>query len=288
MFTERAQRCGSLSLNLAGGPADGPPLIGLHGVLRCWQCLLPLASALPPRWHLQFVDHRGHGRSDRAARYLVTDYAADIAELLRTQAAAPVILYGHSLGAMAAAHVAAAIPDRVRAVVLEDPPFHTMGERIASTPLLSYFSALEPLAGRNLPHAELLVRLSDAPLTNPLTGQTVRLGDTRDPAAIRFAAAALQRLDPAVLQPIVAGEWLTGYDLDFVARTLQCPVLLLQADHAAGGMLIDDDVHRWRELVADLTVVRFPGAGHMLHWQRTRDVANAMTAFLESLDLSAD
>lgn len=285
MFRERSLSCGDLSLNVASGPANGPVLVGLHGVTRRWQCLLPLSTVLPLCWEMHCLDQRGHGTSNRAERYLVTDYAADVAALIRTEFREPVILYGHSLGAMVAAHVAAAEPERVRAVVAEDPPFHTMGERIGTTPLLSYFHAMQPLCGRGLPRAELLTRLGDAPLKNPLTGQTVRLSDTRDAAAIRFAAAALQRLDPAVLQPIIAGQWLDGYDVADVGRRLQCPVLLLQADHAAGGMLIDDDVELWRQVVADLTVVHFPAAGHMLHWQRTHEVANVVTAFLESLDL---
>lgn len=285
MDREHALACGRFSLNAADGPAAGPLLVGLHGVTRRWQCLLPLISALPQRWQYRLLDLRGHGRSPRAADYLVTDYAADIATLLRSEPSDPVILYGHSLGAMVAAFVAAELPDRVRAVVLEDPPFHTMGERIATTPLLSYFRTLQTLAGQPLPTAELLARLGDAPLTNPLTGHTVRLRETRDAAALRFAAAALRQLDPATLSPIIAGEWLAGYDVARVLRQVQCPTLLLQADHAAGGMLIDDDVDLCRQSVADLSVVHFPGAGHMLHWQRTREVANVVTAFLESLDL---
>jgi pimeloyl-ACP methyl ester carboxylesterase len=285
MFRERILSCGKLSLNLASGPANGPALIGLHGVNRRWQCLLPLTTALPPRWQMHCLDQRGHGASDRADRYLVTDYAADVAALIRTEFTEPVILYGHSLGAMVAAQVAAAEPARVRAVVAEDPPFHTMGERIDTTPLLSYFHALEKLCGRALPQADLLAQLGEAPLRNPLTGHNVPLRETRDAAAIRFAAAAVRQLDPAVLQPIVAGQWLDGYDVEGVGRSLQCPILLLQADHAVGGMLIDDDVALWGQIVPDLTVVRFHGAGHMLHWQRTHEVASAVTAFLESLDL---
>lgn len=117
-----------VKLNWASGPVHGPPLLMFHGVLRRWQGFVPLAGALATRWHVHALDHRGHGKSDRVAgQYQVIDYIRDMAAVVSQQFRKPVVLYGHSLGAMVAMGVAAAIPDRVKAIVLEDPPLDTMG-----------------------------------------------------------------------------------------------------------------------------------------------------------------
>jgi hypothetical protein len=44
------------------------------------------------------------------------------------------------------------------------------------------------------------------------------------------------------------------------------------------------DAPRFEELVADCSRVRFPNAGHVLHWERTEATRNVVTAFLESLE----
>jgi pimeloyl-ACP methyl ester carboxylesterase len=215
----------------------------------------------------------------------VIDYVADAVSLLeRAAVAEPAAIYGHSLGAMVAAAAAAQLPDRVRAVVLEDPPFETMGSRIRQTRLHSFFSGMRPLAGSVRPVAELARDVAKLTFVDPQTGAVTRLGDVRDAASIRFTARCLRRLDPAALEPIVAGRWLEGYDRDDVLRCIACPALLLQADPTAGGMLSEDDAARFEGLVADGSRVSFPNAGHVLHWERTEAARNVVTAFLESLE----
>jgi pimeloyl-ACP methyl ester carboxylesterase len=46
-----------------------------------------------------------------------------------------VVVVGHSMGAMSAAHLAASRPDLVRAVVLEDPPTGQLSARQRDEPL---------------------------------------------------------------------------------------------------------------------------------------------------------
>ena len=264
-------------------PAAGA-IVFFHGVLRAWNTCLPLAAHLTPRYDAWALDHRGHGRSGRAERYRVVDYVADATAWLRATIDRPVVLYGHSLGAMVAASVAAACPDQVRGVVLEDPPFQTMGSRLAATDWGNYFRQIAALVAEPRSTRALAEGLAEVRVTNPGTRQPTRLGDVRDPAALRFFAATLLRVDPRVLDPIVAGNWLEGYDERRVFAGLQCPVLALQADVAAGGMLIDDDVSLLRSLAADVLHVRFAGVGHNIAWQRTQEVANLVHNFIESLN----
>ena len=264
-----------------GGVAGGPPLLLLHGVTRDhgdWAALLPRVAS---GWRVIAVDQRGHGRSARADRYLVTDYAADAVRLVRDNIREPVTILGHSLGAMVAAAVAAEIPDLVRGLVLEDPPFHAMGERIAGTPWQSQFSGMREAALHGGTVDDLATAIAAIQLPRP-DGSLVRLGDLRDPAAIRWSAECLARLDPETLTPVIAGRWLDGYDWFGSASAIQCPVRLLQADPAAGGALSDADRDGFATAAADCVVETFPGVGHLIHWTEPDRVADAIDAMLTS------
>jgi len=284
MFREEFFPLGPVRLNVARGPQNGPPLLLLHGVTRRWQSFTPILSALTPRWEISALDFRGHGRSDRHpdGRYFVPDYIDDAAAFVETLSE-PVVIYGHSLGSMVAAGVAARLPDHVRAVVLEDPPFTTMGERIRQTSLHSWFSALVPHCGSKEPVGEIVRQLAEVRTVAP-GAAPVRVGDVRDPASLRFTARSLKELDPRVLAPIVSTQWLDGFHYPDVLPRVRCPVLLLQADPSVGGMLIDDEASRAGQLIEDCTRIRFPGAGHLIHWLDTESLLRMVLSFLESLE----
>jgi pimeloyl-ACP methyl ester carboxylesterase len=259
---------------------DAPPLLCLHGVTRGWQSFLPLMSTLTLRWQVYATDQRGHGQSKRATSYLTVDYIGDAFRFLREEIKRPAVIYGHSLGAMVAAAVAAEAPELVRAIILEDPPFHTMGERIESYVMYPYFVALEKLASNGMSLPQLVAALGSIEITT--ANGKAKMSELRDAAALRFTAKCLQRLDPAVMTPIAETRWLEGYDLAKAARGIQCPVLLLQADASAGGMLIDADADLIEQTVADVTRVKLAGIGHQMHTQAPDAVLRTVLAFLES------
>lgn len=272
--------------NLVTSYDSGPPLVLMHGVTRCWQCYTPILPALTPRWTISGLDFRGHGKSERVNNsYRVVDYVEDGVALLNEHFNSPVVLYGHSLGAMVVAGVAAAVPDKVRAVIMEDPPFETMGSRIRKTALLSYYTGVSALLSKGLPVAELSRALAEVTFQHPETKETFRLGDFRDATTLRFMAHCLNQIDPTVFDPIIEARWLEGYDLSQIASAIQCPSLLLQADSEVGGMLFDVDADRFTELSADCTRARLDGVGHLIHWTHVGELLRHVIAFLESLEI---
>ena len=228
-----------------------PPIVFFHGVTRCGSSCDPLRPFFDIRWSPDFP---GHGDAERRpGQYRVADQAAWAEAYVEALPAEKVVLYGHSMGAMVAAAVAARLPGRVAAAILEDPPYSTMGSGIRRTPLHGYFSAIRAVAGnRSLPLGEYARQVADLRYGDPAT---TRLGDTRDATALRFSAHALRRLDPAVLDPIVDETWMDGYELGHI----QCPLLVLQADRAAGGMLTDEEAEWLATKSGDCTTVRVDG-----------------------------
>ncbi|MHC4877988.1 MAG: alpha/beta fold hydrolase [Planctomycetota bacterium] len=287
MLHEQIYEVGRTAWNIAVGPDHGVPLIFFHGVTRRWQSFLPLLPSLMLRHQVFVVDFPGHGLSDRlSGRYRVIDYVDAAEALLSTPPFSHqkrCVLYGHSLGSMVVADLAGRLGERVQGVVMEDPPFDTMGTRIHETPLLSFFTAMQQFAGSNDSVAAIAERLADVTLTDPQSQQQTRLGDVRDAASLRFTARCLQQLDPRTLDVIVDGQWLESFDWQQALRDLPCPGLLLQADQSSGGMLTDQDADLATELAADLTRIRYEATGHLIHWQQTSALLRHVEACLEAL-----
>ncbi len=282
-FVYSMKQVGDISLSVVETESEEPTLVMLHGVTRRWQTFLPVVNAFALRHRIMLVDFRGHGKSDRGNGYAVTDYVEDICDLVRDRVPGPVALYGHSLGAMTVAGVAARLGHQVSAIVMEDPPLQSMGTRIDSTPLLSYFQGVSEFASSTLDVGVLARQLGDVKFHDPDTGIELRIDGTRDEAQLRFAASCLKRLDPAVFSPILQSQWLLGYNIEEVFSNLKCPSLLLQADYQTGGMLTEEDAQCVCDLNADISRVRFPGVGHGIHWTASQQLLNTVLPFLESV-----
>ncbi|MEP6668598.1 MAG: alpha/beta hydrolase [Chthoniobacter sp.] len=261
---------------------DGAVLLLLHGVTRCGRDWEPLLPELAHRWRVLALDQRGHGSSRRAASYLVTDYIEDAVQFVREEVAAPVVLIGHSLGAMVAAAVAADLRELVRAIVFEDPPFHTMGNRIHGTAWQAQFIGMQEAARRGGTIDQVTDALGAISLPTP-EGGSRRLGEIRDRASLRWSAECLAQLDPDVLTPVIAGHWLDGYDVSSICARIRCPVLLLQADPQTGGALTDGDAQLALRSIADCRHVPFPRAGHQIHRDRPEAMLQVVREFAATL-----
>lgn len=276
---------GSVSLNVARGPIEGTPLVLLHGVTRCWQDFTPIFPALMARWQVVAVDLRGHGGSGRVPPfYHVIDYVDDIVKLIRETFDEPAIVIGHSLGAMVAAAVAAKAPDRVKALVMEDPTFAMTASRIGEGSFLDLFHAFQPLAGSDRPVAEIAHELAEARIFVPGSMEKARLGDLRNAVSLRFSASCLKRLDRDVLMSAIAGRWLEGYDVTATLRRITCPTLMLQGDFACGGALPDDYAVEIASQIRECLHIRMSRVGHNIHADQPEALLRIVLPFLSSLE----
>lgn len=114
-----------LTLNARVRPGDDDStVICLHGIWDDGMYFVELAVAgVFDDSQMYLFDLRGHGDSDKPeSGYGLDDYAADITAFITERQLDNVVLVGHSLGALTSLLVAAEVPDRIRAMVLEDPP----------------------------------------------------------------------------------------------------------------------------------------------------------------------
>ncbi|MBD3675120.1 MAG: alpha/beta hydrolase [Planctomycetaceae bacterium] len=244
--------------------SEGPWLLLLHGVTRNrrdWEVVLP---KLTKQWRVVAIDHSGHGQSRWTTDgYRVVDYAQATTEFVQERFNEPITVLGHSLGAMVALWLAAKCPSLVSRAILEDPPFHTMGNGIADTSYLALFTGMQSVARQRGDVDRMANALAEIRLPTP--EGTVSLGEVRDRQSLRFSAECIRELDPDIFSPLIASQWLDDFDHESLWSQATCPVLLLQGDATAGGTLTDADLAIAKKQLTNFKCVSFNGVGHQIH-----------------------
>jgi pimeloyl-ACP methyl ester carboxylesterase len=101
---------------------SGPPLVLVHGGFSDhrtnWELVKPFFEK---QFTVHAVARRGQGQTDATEGHSLDDEGRDVAAIVQA-AGEPIFLLGHSYGAQTALAAAARVPDRVRELVLYEPP----------------------------------------------------------------------------------------------------------------------------------------------------------------------
>ena len=150
---------GPAAITAAGGrgrtakssPAQGRPVILVHGLLLSQEMHRPLAEDLAARGNRVItVDLLGHGESDRPRdmwRYSMSIFGEQLLGLMDHLEIEQAVVMGTSLGANTALEVASAAPERLRGMVIEMPVLDNalLWSALAFTPPLVALTFGEPL-----------------------------------------------------------------------------------------------------------------------------------------------
>ena len=283
LFREATFDTGKVVLNYAEGPATGPLLVMLHGGSGRWQLYTWMLAELAEGCHVYAPDMRGHGKSGWVPwSYTIQDYVNDIGTFLRG-VSGPAVLMGHSLGGIIAAATAKACPDLVRALIVVDAPLDaaTWGKHLQESS--EKIAAWRALSGGTHTVDEIERLLGDAPEGSSTMREIFGEGSP----VIHELAERLYSHDPDVLGMLMDDyeKVAAGYEMEKVLPAIQCPVLLLQADPSAGGVLTDEEVQRALPLLANPTHKRFSGMDHMLLNDPKGPPMQAVNTFLSRLSL---
>lgn len=265
---EHTYDTGEIVLNYAemGSDPSAPPLVLLHRLTSRWQSWNAYLPALADDWSVYAPDLRGHGLSSRGAHYRALDYAQDITAFLLGVVRRPVLLFGHSGGALAAMHIAAQSPELVQALLISEPPLYLLHDPVQAEPSsYEWFTMVESAQEQHMP-VEAIAALLQARFPRvPLA----RLTD---------AAEATAQVDPGVPRAAISGELVEGFDLESILPRITCPVIFLQGEKALGGALWDEDTQRIRELQPEARIEKMHGVGH-----NTTDPVPVVLGYLREL-----
>jgi pimeloyl-ACP methyl ester carboxylesterase len=110
----------TISYSSYGG---GPPLVLVHGSFSDDETNWAFVKdALATRFSVYAIARRGRGDTDATEHHTLEDEAGDVAALVES-IGAPVFLLGHSYGAQCSLAAAALVPERIRKLVLYEPPW---------------------------------------------------------------------------------------------------------------------------------------------------------------------
>ncbi|HEX9966158.1 MAG TPA: alpha/beta hydrolase [Allosphingosinicella sp.] len=252
----------------------GTDVLLLHGAMTThhdW--LTGPADALARTHRVTIPDRPGHGLS-RRPRFIGTprDQAGQIAAGLDHLGVGPVVIAGHSYGALVALALAERFPERVRALVLVSP-----------------LAFPEP---RLLEHTIMAPR--SVPLVGPLLSRLARHSGFDRAAvewiqAVMFSPAAIsaawkqsfpyeQVLDPDVL--VSEGEDSASMLPLSPAGTLALPTITSPVHVLVGtaDRVVEQERHgkALARLLPDGRLTQVDGAGHMLHHTHSEFVLNAV------------
>ncbi|PVY34296.1 alpha/beta fold hydrolase [Williamsia muralis] len=186
------------------GPADGDPVLALHGVTGHGKRWADLAAALPDA-RIIAPDLLGHGFSTWEPPWSIDAHVAALADVVEAHASSPVVLVGHSFGGALALHLSRLVPDHIRSLVLLDPAIGLEPARLMdiATSYITHHDYPDEAAARTEKlgesWAELPPELLDREVADHLTTAGVRMSWRVHPGTVVTTWSELAR--PFVLPP---------------------------------------------------------------------------------------
>jgi pimeloyl-ACP methyl ester carboxylesterase len=254
---------------------DGPPVVFCHGVTLSSRVWAKQFETFPAAgFRAVAFDSRGHGESTLGETgHSIDNLADDLQTVLESLDLHDAILVGHSMGGMAVQAFAIRHPDilraRVKGLVLQSTSSHNLvsdARRIRNT--------IERLAGFG-PDLGALMRQRN------LGFLLARIGFGNDPHASHVEATR-QMLGACSRETIRdAATALLSLDLTAGLPKIMLPTLVVVG--TADALTPPRDAHRIAELIPGARLVEYPGAGHMLMYERTDEVDALIMEFARGL-----
>jgi pimeloyl-ACP methyl ester carboxylesterase len=272
MLVEKRFNTGEVELNYAEGPNNGPPLVILHGTTARWQNYIPLINQFINRWHIYAPDFRGHGSSGRTPykyglRYLYNDTVKFISQVVKE----PAHIFGHSLGGRIAIIVAANNPYLTKSIMIGDS---SLSYDMKSTSFDKRIKKLGTILESKRTFKEIKEEFIDRWSDDPVKLWTMCMNYVKlDP---EFPKSIADKVD----NPDDPESYVYGYKPFELMKGISCPVLLLQAE---SGQMLDDEVEKALDLLADGYHVKLVGFSHFLHILEVAPVARVLNYFLETI-----
>ncbi len=241
---------------------DRPLLVLLHGAGQDHTVWALVMRALAHRgYSLLAPDLPGHGKSEGPAPLSIEEYAAWTRDLIAAAGFASAHLCGHSMGSLAALHLAASEPTIVDSLAL-----------IGTAATMPVHPELQAAADNGDHLAiELIISWGLAPRSH--TGRHPTPGLTLRESGFRL----MERNDPAVIASDLRASSSYGGAIDAAAQ-VSCPTLLLLGERDM--MTPVRNAAPLRDAMPNAQTIVVPNAGHSLMAEQPNAVIDAMTAFL--------
>jgi pimeloyl-ACP methyl ester carboxylesterase len=288
-YTERFFRSGTLRIHFRDwGSADAPPLILVHGLRDHSHSFDDLARGLLDRFHVFALDLRGHGDSETTPYYSFGHFVLDLHNLVRALRLQKPVILGHSLGGEVVAHYCGSFPEvAARVIIIEGlgPPPLDMNEEVRWT--IDGFARIDrALAGhpglKDLDAAYRRLRERNPRLSENKARELALLGTrAREDGTLEW------KFDAMLTTMAITGPFNLDYSMAFWRRIMAPTLIIHGAEsgefwHSKPGApyLAPDDLARRQACFRDHRFIELAGAGHMVHFDRPRELVTTVRQFL--------
>jgi pimeloyl-ACP methyl ester carboxylesterase len=250
---------------------EGPPVLFAHGVTLTSRVWAKQFDSFPAAgFRAVAFDSRGHGQSTVGdTGHSIDNLADDMKSVLEHLDLRDVVLVGHSMGGMA-----------VQAFVLRHPL--VTRARVRGIVLMSTMARIHALGGRNLrggleratavvPSAGVLLRQRNVGFLLSRVG----FGDDPHASHVEATRQMLASCSRETLRDAISA--LLEFDVTGDLPAISVPTLVLAG--TSDALTPPGDAREIAALVPGARLEEFPGAGHMLMYERTAEVDKAIMEF---------
>lgn len=288
-YSERFLRSGTLRIHFRDwGNAGAPPLLIVHGLRDHSHSFDDLARGLLDRFHVLALDLRGHGDSETTPYYSFGHFVMDLRNMVRALRLERPILIGHSMGGEVVAHYSGCFPDVPSRVVIVEglgPPPANMDEEVRWT--VDGFARIDrafagPPGLENLDAAYTRLRERNPRLLDAKARELAVLGTrAREDGMLEW------KFDAMLTTMAITGPDQLDYSMALWKRIV-APTLIVHGAESGefwrrkrSAIYLDpDDLARRLACFRDHRFLEIPGAGHMVHFDRPRELVTAIREFL--------
>ena len=288
-YAERFFRSGALRIHVRDwGDQASAPLVIVHGLRDHSHSFDDIARGLLDRFRVLALDLRGHGDSETTPYYGFGHFMLDLHNLIRALRLEQPVLVGHSMGGEIVATYAGSFPERpARVVIIEGlgPPVPDMAGELRWT--IDGFARIDrALAGHpglaDLDAAYRRLRQRNPRLPEQTARELALLGTrAREDGTLEW------KFDAMLATLAVDGPFNLDYVMAFWRR-ITAPALVVHGAESGefwrstpgAPYLGPEDLRRRLACFRDARFVEIPGAGHMVHFDRPRELVTAIRRFL--------
>jgi pimeloyl-ACP methyl ester carboxylesterase len=288
-YSERFFRSGTLRIHFRDwGNAAAPPLLIVHGLRDHSHSFDDLARGLLDRFHVFALDLRGHGDSETTPYYSFGHFVMDLRNMVRALRLERPILIGHSMGGEVVAHYCGCFPEVVsRVVIIEGlgPPPANMDEEVQWT--VDGFARIDrafsgPPGLKDLDAAYARLRERNPRLPEAKARELALLGTrAREDGMLEW------KFDAMLTTMAITGPDQLDYNMALWKRIV-APTLIVHGAESGefwrrkrnALYLEPDDLARRLACFRDHRFLEIAGAGHMVHFDRPRELVTAIRDFL--------
>jgi pimeloyl-ACP methyl ester carboxylesterase len=249
---ELRYQCNGIAINYMDYGNKQEPMLLLHGATNRWQSFMPIIYDLAADFRIHALDFRGHGTSERAKSYTLSDYLEDSYSFIKERIKKPVVIVGHSLGGMVGILLAAYYPEWVTQLIIIDTPLT--------------LQSLQRFSPGSMDHAHWLIqglRYSQLVPGLPLP-------------------EGLGQCDPEILLAMI-NEFDKTFELykeRELLRKIKCPLFLIRGSVELGSLISDVDLRATLKLIPHMLHNKIAHAGHSPIRQDPNSVVKLIKTFL--------